>query len=469
MQRRKRATWMASGLGAAALALTAWAGVAGAASGGGFNPDQQDCPWNADAWNTSSSAEPSGCHNFTVNVESGGTTDGDPSRRNTRFAEFGIDSLPNSSNNPSFGVEENVGDPGTPDSPHSGCLAINLDGTNGGTGAGCGSNPNGPGFLVKWDYYAVYCPATSMLPAALFPLPPPQSVPGVTSTPGLYQCTSTARPISVLQDNGNANALQTIATQGLLVYVGSFDNLDNGEHDGFSGNNSTDGAINGPSDGGALILSLTPQNLMQQPSATNPEGLVNASEGECADSICAEVTTQQQAVYYGCVKDPNSPPPEAAPTGGNDWKDVNCKGDPSATSSTQAYKNGTPASTQEAEGCNGGGPDSTETACYTNQDGFLNDNAPHGNSEDGGANAYRAGTPSTVYDEPGVQTYQDPDPQRSPALPFATPGLYVGTCGVYVNDGPGDQLPGIVNFASGGNVTQVQNGYLVEAPDPSCG
>ena len=30
--------------------------------------------------------------------------------------------LANNPGNPSFGVEENVGDPGTADSPHSGCL-----------------------------------------------------------------------------------------------------------------------------------------------------------------------------------------------------------------------------------------------------------------------------------------------------------------------------------------------------------
>jgi hypothetical protein len=45
--------------------------------------------------------------------------------------------------------------------------------------------------------------------------------------------------------------------------------------------------------------------------------------------------------------------------------------------------------------------------------------------------------------EPGIQTYQDPDPQRSPALPFGTPGIYVGTCGLFLNDSGGAGSPGI--------------------------
>jgi hypothetical protein len=270
---------------------------------------------------------------------------------------------------------------------------------------------------------------------------------GSTNTPALYQCASSAQPVNVVPDKGSGSQLQQLATQGLVVYLGSFDNLDNGEHDGFTGIDGpcgldpntgqpyqcgSGGAINGASDGGALLLSITPQAFLASPtpSATNPEGLVNASEGECADSICAEATTQQQAVYYGCVQKPKDSSPEAAPkskqnNGGNNWGDVTCtSGTPS---STKAYQNDTPASTQEGPNCNGGGPYSTETAPNCSET----------------PNAYRASTPSRVYAEPGVQTYQDPDPQRSPALPFATPGLYVGTCGVYANDGGGDGLPGI--------------------------
>jgi hypothetical protein len=63
--------------------------------------------------------------------------------------------------------------------------------------------------------------------------------------------------------------------------------------------------------------------------------------------------------------------------------------------------------------------------------------------------------------EPGIQTYQDPDPQRSPALPFATPGLYVGTCGVYADLNTGDGAPGVLDFLTQGAVNPDQNGYVV--------
>lgn len=449
MHERKRAAWAASSLAVAALALMGWAGVAAAVSGGGFSPDQQDCPWNSDAWSEPANTVPPGCHNAAVNVESGGTTDGNASSGNTRFAEVGTDALPNNDGNPSFGYEEYVGDPGTPDAPHSGCLAVNTDGA----GTGCAGNPSGTGFSATWDYYAVYCPAVAMLPAGILPAPPAQTVPdptgvfGPAMTPTLYQCSNPAppMPVTVTPQQGSQNALGEIATQGLLVYIGANDNLDNGEHDGFSGMNNTDGAINGPSDGGGLLLSLTPQGLMNMPSATNPEGLVNASEGQCADSICADATTQQQTMYYGCVPAGSNPPNDPQ----NNWSNVQCtSGTPS---STEVYKNDTPASTKEAYNCNAGGL-STEQACTKNQDGSLNS---------GGANAYRASTPSRVNAEPGIQTYQDPDPQRSPALPFATPGLYVGTCGVYADLDSGDGAPGVLDFLTQGAVNPDQNGYVV--------
>lgn len=450
MQKRRRAGWVLSSLAVTGLALTAWAGVASAVSGGGFNPDQQGCPWNADAWSAAANSVPPGCQNATLNVETGNSTNGDPNSTNTRFATVGLDALPNNPANPSFGYEEYLGDPGTPDSPHSGCLAVDTAGI----GPDCSANAAGSGFSASWDYYAVYCPAVAMLPAGILPNPPSQTVPdptgvfGPAMTPTLYQCANPApsSPLTITPEQGGQSAVQDIATQGLLLYLGSNDNLDNGEHDGFSGMNNTDGAINGPSDGGALILSLTPQGLMQSPSATNPEGLVNASEGECADSICAAVTTQQQTEYYGCVQSGGTPPNDPQ----NNWSSVPCA--PGTPSSTEVYKNDTPASTKEAYGCNAGGPSSTEQACDKNQDGSANN---------GGANAYRASTPSNVNAEPGIQTYQDPDPQRSPALPFATPGLYVGTCGVYADLNSGDGAPGVLDFLTQGAVNPDQNGYLV--------
>jgi hypothetical protein len=403
---RRRSTLVAL-LVAAVVMLSA--GAAAAVSGGGYNTGQQDCPVNGSAWNTPPNYVPPGCHDFAANVESGGT----------RFGEFGIDQSPNNDNNPSFGFEDETGDPGTTNAPHSGCAAVNTDGTGGGTGVGCGNNPDGAGFSATFDYYALYCPATAALPLNSIPIP--------NHVPALKNCASDQPigPNAITPDTGSQSKLDQIASQGLTYYLGANDGLDNGEHDGFSGNNNTDGAQNGPSDGGAIILSLTPQNAGNTPSATNPEGLANFSFGACADGICFGTATQRTTVYQGCNADnpaPTNPADDACAPGTAQNDDV--------------FHNDTPAATQASPDCNGGGPDSSETACYTNQDGSANPN---------GANGYRQNTPHNMNMEPGVQTYQDPDPQRSPAAPVGTPGIYVGTCGVYVNDGGGTGSPGITN------------------------
>ncbi|MBV8979711.1 MAG: hypothetical protein JO086_02320 [Acidimicrobiia bacterium] len=414
----------------AAIVLVS-AGAAAAVSGGGYSQDQQDCPNNGSAWNTPPENQ-WGCHDVGVNLETGGTHNGDPNSANTRFGEFGIDESPNVSNNPSFGAVFNIGDPGTPASPHSGCLAANTDGTGGGKAVpGCGNNPNGLGFSSVWDYYDVYCPATAAIP--LDSIPVPDGVPALKNCDGTPPARSSFTP-----DTGSQQKLDQIATQGLLLYLGANDGLDNGEHDGFSGLNNTDEAINGPSDGGAVILALTPQNAGNTPTAANPEGLANFSFGACADGICFGAATQRTTVYQGCGADSLK---------GKEAKEDKCsKGE---AQNDDVFHNDAPASTKESPNCNGGGPASSETACYTNADGSSN--APSSKSE-GGADAYRQETPHNMNMEPGVQTFQDPDPNRSPAAPIGTPGIYVGTCGVYVNDS---------NHTVGNGITGQDPGYIV--------
>lgn len=406
-----------AGGAAAAAGLVFAAGAAFAVSGGGYNPSQQDCPANADRTDAaaSPSATPPGCHNFAVNVESGGTTKGDANSDNTRYAELGNDQSPNMDHNPSFGQEFDIGDPGTAASPHKGCAAVNTDGTNGGTGTGCGNNAKGTGFSATYDYYQLYCPATAALPL--------NSIPVDSTVPAPKNCSSD-QPIganNITPDTGTDSKLGDLMTKGLLVYLGADDNLDNGEHDGVAGTRSsnTDQVVNGPSDGGAVTLSLTPQNASHPPSAHNPEGLANASSGACADGICAEGTTQQQTVYHGCGTN-------GTHQGSPDGTGKKCA--KSTPQSGNVYQNRAPASTSESPNCQSG--NTTYTPCYTNANGTPNPD---------GMNAYRQGTPSDMNAQPGVQTYQDPDPQRSPAAPFGTPGFYAGTCGVYFNDAPGSQ------------------------------
>ena len=416
-------------LGICAVALVTWVGIAAAVSGGGYNPAQQDCSGTAD--NSAAPSNPAatqpGCHNAALDVQSGGTTNGDASSSNPRYVEWGNDQSPHMDKNPGFGGLAQVGDPGTPASPHSGCLSANTAGTGGGTGTGCGNNPAGTGVAATYDYYQLYCPATKAVPVPADPTP---ATP-LGSLPWLYPCASD-QPIgqtNLNPDTGPGNSLDTVLTRGLVAYFGMDDNADNGEHDGFNGAGSTDGAINGPSDGGGVTLSvLAPASipgylaaLAGGPSWTQPEGVANGSAGFCADGICAEGTTQQQTVYYGC----------GAGTGNNPASDQCAPGTPQ---NADVYQNSAPASTKQSPNCQSGSADNSGAACFTNADGSPNPN---------GANGYRQATPQQMNAEPGVQTYQDPDPQRSPVAPFGMPGVYAGTCGVYLNDGGGSVGPGI--------------------------
>jgi hypothetical protein len=251
---------------------------------------------------------------------------------------------------------------------------------------------------------------------------------------------------------GSGGVFDTVLSKGLQVYFGMDDNNDAGEHDGVSGTEfpcasdpsqscGTAGTVNGSSDGGGMLLSLEPQWLLggspSAPTATHPEGLANYSEGECADGICSEITTQQQTVYNGC----------GATNPQNDGTHDACT--PGTPSSGNVYENNTPSSRNEPFNCSSG--DLSSENC--NGDGL---------------DQFRQGTPSQMNAEPGVQTYQDPDPQRSPAAPFGTPGLYAGTCGLYVNDGGGYGQPGVTGLLTGGNFT-APAGYVVQNPtDPGC-
>src|SRR5438105_6690608 len=83
------------------------AGAAVAVSGGGYSPSQQDCPLNADSNSAGQPNQPPNpvpnCHNFQITV---GSANG------TRFAEAGIDQLPQGY--PSTPGLFGVGVPGSP-------------------------------------------------------------------------------------------------------------------------------------------------------------------------------------------------------------------------------------------------------------------------------------------------------------------------------------------------------------------
>jgi hypothetical protein len=426
----------------AGLLLAGAGGAAFAVSGGGYSPYQQGCQPGDSDYATPSNQTYAGCHNTALNVESGGTTQGDPNSSNTKYAQLGVDQSPNDPNSTGTPTPYSLGEPGTSGSPHAFCVSANTDGTNSGPapkGAkpeapgkaadaqnGCGGNPNGAGFASNVDYYQAYCPIAAMLD---------------------NPCEATSYGTTTLTpDTGNTVAYQPIVENGVLLYFGMDDNSDNGEHDGLGPFSATthqknDGADNGSSDGGAIMFVLDPMKAGNTPSQTNPEGLANVSSGFCADGICAEGTTQQQTVYQGC----NAP---------DSYGHARCNpGTPQRANVYDYAPNGNPANdpsvNSESPNCNAGDANSSsEQQCGP-----------------GGMNAIRSATPANENAEPGVQVYADPDSQRSPAAPsplWPTPALYVGTCGVYAGS------PATTGQVFGTSPTPVSNqaGQLAIDPNP---
>ena len=458
--------------------LLAGAGTAAfAVSGGGYSPNQQGCnPGDAD-YATPTYHTYAGCHTGQLNVESGQTKGGAPTANNTRYVSLGVDQSPNDPKSQALPGEYQVGLPGNSGSPHGACLQANTDGTNQQPATtseqqnraiadGCKGNRNGTGLAENIDYYNFYCPIAAAAGN-------PCEAPGYGGAPG-----SGFDSLAPTIDHGTGQKLTPVLTNGVIVYYGMDDNSDNGEHDGVgpycdpqtstadtkSGNGpkkqtatqSTStcqiGAANGSSDGGAIMLALTPFGVTHMPSQTHPEGLLNASLGACADGICTETTSQQQTVYHGCGANP-----EVTPTGG-------CTSPKNANVYDFApgnNPNNDPSVNNESPDCNSGGQNSDGT--YSTQ-----------KCGPGGMDALRQATPQNENAEPGVQVYSDPDPQRSPAVNgtpldafWPTPALYVGTCGVYAGSPKttGQVLP--TNEKQGGQRITNADGQLAIDPNPA--
>lgn len=197
--------------------------------------------------------------------------------------------------------------------------------------------------------------------------------------------------------NSDFDVSQVDPTRGAVVYFGADDNLDSGEHDGASGMG------NGPSDGGGIRFVISPDALESWISEvtagnsgylqTHPLPLVSFGTGACADGICFAATTERRVAYQGGDKKTHR---DAADYQGVRWDPESCGG-PSGT----------------AEDC-----DDPTTKGKKEDIRDWNDNV------------------GTIYAEPGVQVYEDPDPEGSPIGPYPLPGAYVGTCGVIAGGGP---------------------------------
>jgi hypothetical protein len=178
---------------------------------------------------------------------------------------------------------------------------------------------------------------------------------------------------------------------GLRFYFGVNDNIDSGEHDSSSQVN------NGPSDGGGIQANASPkaaQRWLTQISAgnksfflTHPLPGADAGMGFCADGFCFSAQSQRRVMYRGGDRTKHH---DAANYQGKRWDPESCAG-PS----------------DGPKDCGG-----HDLQWWNDQDG-------------------------TVYAEPGIQIYEDPDPQGSPIGPwYPIPAIYVGTCGLIVGGGP---------------------------------
>jgi hypothetical protein len=214
-----------------------------------------DCSNSADA-NNRTDAEP-GCHNFKVNVESGGV----------RYAEFGLDQMPNGQNaTPGLFGE---GKPGSDNFPHAYCGAVNTGGTGGGAGNNCGAgnaSPRGIGLHIGGD-------------------------------------TNKKQFNEELIDTGvhHTGLLPNMSANGIDVVMGADDNLDGGEHDSVDGrkDTGTDRVPNGPSDGGSVQVHARPASAANTPSQTNLVPILMVQFGSCADGICEDITTYKNTMYQG--------------------------------------------------------------------------------------------------------------------------------------------------------------------------
>jgi len=201
-------------------------------------------------------------------------------------------------------------------------------------------------------------------------------------------------------------------SNGARVYFGADDNLDLGEHDGASGMG------HGPSDGGGIqLVAFDPASLSAWMTAvqgsdlvylfTHPFPFLSFSTGACADGICFAVTTTQTVAYQG--GDTSGTHRDSADYEGVKWDPEDCSG---------PRETGTPEAPTSREAC-----DDPSTTDY--QESIYDWNNQVG----------------TVYNQPGVSVYEDPNPEGSPlGGVYPIPGAYVGTCGAIVSPPSGETI-----------------------------
>ena len=207
--------------------------------------------------------------------------------------------------------------------------------------------------------------------------------------------------------------------QGLYLYFAADDNLERGEHDG------SPLMHNGPSDGGSISVEIKPETALAWVAAlqgldpatllANPVPLAGAGLGGCADGICFGATAVRRLAYLGGNIGSRRDAPNYT---GKSWDPETCSGESDGVTKGSATACDDPSTPQINCALN---PFACSTATI-NGSGYENIRYWH-NKE------------GAVYVQPGLNVYEDPDPQGSPIGPYPIPALSLGTCGFIFGGG----------------------------------
>lgn len=372
--RSTRQTTVALAALAVSAAAVASAGTAVAISGGGYQPHQMGCAIKADSNNREERKQPKGCHDVNLLVQSGGHT----------YVQVGTNTTEEGNN------------------VHSGDIMVSPDGSGSPTGKAVGKS-----VTVHFDTHYQPIPENQ---CGLFDLLtyPVDLLSGSECKldPAKWRLPSKLPSVTPKLTNGNGKGGAPSLTHA-EIYFGADDGLDTGEHDEPNGKNGTKKEQNGPSDGGAITAKWHPLAVINwlsaalnglehgsfAPIARNPIPVFSTGFGACADGICISVqSARTQSLRGGGGGGENR---DAYNYQGKTFDPYNCSGE-------------SPAAEKQCH-----------DATHKNEDAFLAGEARH------------------VWVEPGVQVYEDPDPNGSPLLPtYPLPAAYAGTCGLVLGGGP---------------------------------
>jgi hypothetical protein len=240
--------------------------------------------------------------------------------------------------------------------------------------------------------------------------------------PGLgvkYTFTVTRTPSPLITGPSLSVGTPAQPQQGVYVYFGADDNLENGEHDG------SPLMADGPSDGGAISVDIDPATaqawvagLAQLDVANllaNPLPVPGAGSGACADGLCFGATAVRRVAYLGGKAGAYRDAPNYA---GVIWDPESCDGENDGVTKGPANSCDDPTTPQIQCALN-------PLACNTSTiNGSGYENIVYWHKKSG-----------VVYVQPGINVFEDPNPQGSPIANYPIPALSLGTCGFIFGGG----------------------------------